>query len=71
MSFGGPVAQIGVMQRELVEHRGWLSEAEFLKGLSFAMLLPGPEALQLAIYAGWRLRGIPGGLVAGLLFILW
>ena len=70
MSFGGPVAQIGVMQRELVEHRGWLSEAEFLKGLSFAMLLPGPEALQLAIYAGWRLRGIPGGLVAGLLFIL-
>ncbi|SMH58258.1 chromate efflux transporter [Maritimibacter sp. HL-12] len=70
MSFGGPVAQIGVMQRELVETRSWLTEAEFLKGLSFAMLLPGPEAMQLGTYAGWRLRGITGGLIAGTLFIL-
>lgn len=70
MSFGGPVAQIGVMQRELVDARGWLTEADFLKGLSFAMLLPGPEAMQLSIYAGWRLRGIVGGLIAGTLFIL-
>ncbi|GGD30787.1 chromate efflux transporter [Sinisalibacter lacisalsi] len=70
MSFGGPVAQIGVMHRELVDRRGWMTEAEFLKGLSFSMLLPGPEAMQLSTYAGWRLRGVAGGLVAGLLFIL-
>ena len=70
LSFGGPAAQIAVMHRELVEDRPWLSEQGFLRALSFCMLLPGPEAMQLATYAGWRLRGIPGGLLAGLLFVL-
>lgn len=70
LSFGGPAAQITLMQRELVETRGWLDQAEFLRALSFCMLLPGPEAMQLATYAGWRLRGTLGGLIAGLLFVL-
>ena len=70
LSFGGPAAQIAVMHRELVEDRPWLSEPGFLRALSFCMLLPGPEAMQLATYAGWRLRGIPGGLLAGLLFVI-
>ncbi|MGR3645286.1 MAG: chromate transporter, partial [Sagittula sp.] len=70
LSFGGPAAQIAVMHRELVEERPWLTEAQFLRALSFCMLLPGPEAMQLATYAGWRLRGIPGGLIAGALFVL-
>ncbi|MBI1219343.1 MAG: chromate efflux transporter [Rhodobacteraceae bacterium] len=70
MSFGGPAAQIAVMHHELVETRDWLTEAQFLAGLSFCMLLPGPEAMQLATYAGWRLHGVRGGLVAGLLFVL-
>lgn len=70
LSFGGPAAQIALMQRELVEERGWLDQAEFLRALSFCMLLPGPEAMQLATYAGWRLRGTMGGLIAGLLFVL-
>ncbi len=70
MSFGGPAAQIALMHRELVDARGWLTEAEYLRALSFCMLLPGPEAMQLATYAGWRLRGVPGGLLAGLLFVL-
>jgi len=70
LSFGGPAAQIAVMHRELVELRGWLSERQFLSALSFCMLLPGPEAMQLATYAGWRLRGVAGGLLAGLLFVL-
>jgi len=70
LSFGGPAAQIAVMHRELVEERPWLEEESFLRGLSFCMLLPGPEAMQLCTYAGWRLRGIPGGLLAGLLFVL-
>ncbi|NDV01646.1 chromate efflux transporter [Pseudoroseicyclus tamaricis] len=70
LSFGGPAAQIALMQRELVERRPWLTEAEFLRALSFCMLLPGPEAMQLATYAGWRLRGTLGGLVAGSLFVL-
>ncbi|RBI85799.1 chromate transporter [Rhodosalinus halophilus] len=69
LSFGGPAAQISLMHRELVEERGWLSEAEYLRALSFCMLLPGPEAMQLATYAGWRLRGVPGGLIAGGLFV--
>lgn len=64
LSFGGPAAQIALMHRELVEERGWLDEATFLRALSFCMLLPGPEAMQLCTYAGWRLRGIPGGLIA-------
>lgn len=70
LSFGGPAAQIALMHRELVEARPWLTEAQFLRALSFCMLLPGPEAMQLATYAGWRLRGIPGGLLAGTLFVL-
>ncbi|WP_040605102.1 chromate efflux transporter [Sagittula stellata] len=70
LSFGGPAAQIAVMHRELVEQRPWLTEAQFLRALSFCMLLPGPEAMQLATYAGWRLRGITGGLIAGALFVL-
>ncbi len=70
MSFGGPAAQIALMHRELVETRNWLNEKQFLDALSFCTLLPGPEAMQLATYAGWRLRGVPGGLIAGLLFVL-
>jgi chromate transporter len=70
MSFGGPAAQIALMHKVLVEEKKWLSEARFLDGLSFCMLLPGPEAMQLATYAGWRLRGTLGGVIAGLLFVL-
>ena len=70
MSFGGPAAQIAVMHRELVEERPWLSEQTFLRALSLCMLLPGPEAMQLATYAGWRLRGVAGGLLGGLLFVV-
>ncbi|SLN71781.1 chromate efflux transporter [Roseisalinus antarcticus] len=70
LSFGGPAAQIALMHRVLVEETGWLDDARFLRALSFCMLLPGPEAMQLATYAGWRLRGIPGGLIAGGLFVL-
>ncbi len=70
LSFGGPAAQIALMHKVLVDERKWLSEQQFLNGLSFCMLLPGPEAMQLATYAGWRLRGVIGGLMAGLLFVL-
>ncbi len=70
LSFGGPAAQISVMHRELVEDRTWLSEDQFLRALSFCMLLPGPEAMQLATYAGWLRRGVLGGVIAGLLFVL-
>ncbi|MEP1766063.1 MAG: chromate efflux transporter [Sulfitobacter sp.] len=70
LSFGGPAAQIAVMHRELVETRDWLSEKAYLSALSLCMLLPGPEAMQLATYAGWRLRGTAGGLLAGLLFVV-
>ncbi|MCV3271992.1 chromate efflux transporter [Roseobacter sinensis] len=70
LSFGGPAAQIALMHRELVEERPWLTEDGFLRALSLCMLLPGPEAMQLATYAGWRLRGTLGGLIAGLLFVL-
>lgn len=70
LSFGGPAAQIALMHRVLVDEKRWLSEETFLRALSFCMLLPGPEAMQLATYAGWRLRGIRGGLMAGLLFVL-
>ena len=70
LSFGGPAAQIALMHKELVDSRKWLSEQDFLSGLSFCMLLPGPEAMQLATYSGWRLRGTLGGLIAGLLFVL-
>jgi chromate transporter len=70
LSFGGPAAQIALMHRELVEARPWLTERQYLQALSFCMLLPGPEAMQLATYAGWRLGGVRGGLIAGLLFVI-
>ena len=70
LSFGGPAAQIALMHKEIVEDRSWLSEQQFLNALSFCMLLPGPEAMQLATYAGWRLHGTIGGLIAGFLFVL-
>jgi chromate transporter len=70
MSFGGPAGQIAVMHRELVEERQWVDEPQFLHALNFCMLLPGPEAQQLAIYIGWLLNGTRGGIVAGTLFIL-
>jgi len=70
LSFGGPAAQIAVMHREVVEQRHWVSDARFLHALNFCMLLPGPEAQQLATYLGWLMHGVRGGLVAGLLFIL-
>ena len=70
LSFGGPAAQISLMQTELVDRHQWLSEAQFLRALSFCMLLPGPEAMQLATYCGWRMRGVGGGVLAGLLFVL-
>lgn len=70
LSFGGPAAQIALMHRFLVDELKWLEEKQFLNALSFCMLLPGPEAMQLATYAGWRLHGIRGGLIAGLLFVL-
>ena len=70
LSFGGPAAQIALMHHELVEERTWLTEAQFLRALSFCMLLPGPEAMQLATYAGWKRRGIMGGLIGGGLFVI-
>ncbi|MBL4727505.1 MAG: chromate efflux transporter [Rhizobiaceae bacterium] len=70
LSFGGPAAQISLMRRIIVEEKNWLNEKQFLNALSFCMLLPGPEAMQLATYAGWRLHGVIGGLIAGLWFVL-
>jgi chromate transporter len=70
LSFGGPAAQIGVMQRLVVEERGWLSQDRFNHALNFCLLLPGPEAQQLATYIGWLLKGVRGGLLAGVLFVL-
>jgi len=70
LSFGGPAAQIALMHKLVVDQKNWLSEQQFLSALSFCMLLPGPEAMQLATYAGWRLHGIIGGLIAGLLFVV-
>ncbi len=70
LSFGGPTAQIALMHRLIVAERRWLNESQFLNALSFCMLLPGPEAMQLAIYTGWRIHGVFGGLIAGLLFVL-
>ena len=69
-TFGGPAGQIAVMQRELVEERRWIGQRRFLHALSYCTLLPGPEAQQLAIYIGWLLNGVRGGLVAGILFVL-
>src|SRR5258705_13209810 len=70
ISFGGPAGQIAIMHEELVERRRWLSEERFLHALNYCMLLPGPEAQQLATYAGWLLHGTWGGIVAGTLFVL-
>jgi len=70
LSFGGPAGQIALMHRELVEERKWIDEGRYLNALNFCMLLPGPEAMQLATYVGWRLHGLKGGLAAGLLFVL-
>jgi chromate transporter len=70
ISFGGPAGQIAMMHAELVERRRWISERRFLHALNYCMLLPGPEATQLAIYIGWLLHRVPGGIAAGVLFVL-
>ena len=69
-TFGGPAGQIAVMQRTLVDEKRWIGERRFMHALSYCMLLPGPEAQQLAVYTGWLLNGWAGGLVAGVLFVL-
>ncbi len=70
ISFGGPAGQIGMMHQELVERRRWISEHRFLHALNYCMLLPGPEAQQLATYIGWLMHGTRGGIIAGTLFVL-
>jgi chromate transporter len=70
LSFGGPAGQIALMHKELVEDRRWIAESRFLHALNFCMLLPGPEAQQLATYVGWLLHGVRGGVIAGTLFVL-
>jgi chromate transporter len=70
LGFGGPAGQIALLHREVVEARAWVDDDEFARALSFCMLLPGPEAQQLATWLGWRLHGIRGGVAAGLLFVL-
>jgi len=70
VSFGGPAAQISILYRDLVDEKRWINAQDFAQALNFCMLLPGPEALQLVIYMGWRLRGVCGGLAMGLLFLL-
>src|SRR6478609_1750014 len=70
ISFGGPAGQIAVMHRELVEQKRWISEKRFLHALNYCMLLPGPEAQQLATYIGWLMHRTWGGIVAGGLFVL-
>jgi chromate transporter len=70
LSFGGPAGQIALMHRVLVDEKKWVSEQRFLHALHFCMLLPGPEAQQLATYIGWLTHGVAGGLIAGGLFIL-
>ena len=69
-TFGGPAGQIAVMQHHLVDEKRWIGQRRFLHALNYCMLLPGPEAQQLAIYTGWLLNGLRGGLVAGVLFVL-
>src|SRR6186997_3187554 len=69
-SFGGPAGQIAVMHKLLVEEKKWIGESRFLHALNYCMLLPGPEAQQLATYIGWLLHKTRGGLVAGILFVL-
>src|SRR5260370_70738 len=70
ISFGGPAGQIAIMHQELVEKRRWISERRFLHALNYCMLLPGPEAQQLATYIGWLMHGVKGGIAAGALFVL-
>src|SRR5512146_327748 len=70
ISFGGPTGQIAIMHKEVVERKKWMPEDHFLHALNFCMLLPGPEAQQLATYIGWRLHGGRGALAAGILFVL-
>jgi chromate transporter len=70
LSFGGPAAQIALMHRVVLDEKKWVEEADYLRALSFCMLLPGPEAMQLATWIGWRLHGVKGGLIAGGLFVL-
>jgi chromate transporter len=70
VSFGGPAGQIALLHRELVDRRRWLSEPRYLHALNYCMLLPGPEAMQLATYLGWLMHGVPGGLIAGGLFVI-
>ena len=69
-TFGGPAGQIAVMQHKLVDEKRWIGQRRFLHALNYCMLLPGPEAQQLAIYVGWLLNGGLGGLIAGTLFVL-
>ena len=70
ISFGGPAGQIALLHQELVDRRRWIEQSRFLHAVNFCMALPGPEAQQLAIYCGWFLHGIPGGILAGSLFVL-
>ena len=70
VNFGGPTGQIAMMHRDLVERRRWIDEEHFLHALNYCVLLPGPEAQQLAVYVGWLLHGTRGGLVAGIAFVL-
>ncbi len=70
ISFGGPAGQISIMHQELVERRRWISERRFLHALNYCMLLPGPEAQQLATYIGWLMHRTWGGVIAGALFVL-
>jgi chromate transporter len=70
INFGGPAGQIAIMHRELVERKRWVSESQYLRTLNFCMLLPGPEAQQVATYIGWRLHGTLGGIVAGSFFVI-
>ncbi|MFL5300122.1 MAG: chromate transporter, partial [Anaeromyxobacteraceae bacterium] len=70
LAFGGPIGQIGLMHLEVVERRRWMTEDEFVRALNFCHLLPGPEALQLAIYIGYRKAGYRAGVLAGVLFML-
>ena len=70
INFGGPTGQIAIMHDEMVERRRWITNGRFLHALNYCMLLPGPEAQQLAIYVGWLLHKVKGGLVAGIAFVL-
>ena len=70
ISFGGPAGQIAIMHEYLVDKKKWISDSKFLHALNYTMILPGPEAQQLATYVGWLLHGVRGGLIAGILFVL-